>query len=118
MYRHLIEAGHTVMAYDVSEANLSRSVNLGAQAADRPKAMVQACEVVFSSLPGPREVEQVALGEGRHYRDGPSPRDRRQYRLASADTSRQLNEDEIKESRSTADAVPRYTIAPHLLEFN
>ena len=54
---YLIEAGHTVMAYDVSETNLSRLVNLGAQAADSPKAMTQACEVVFSSLPGPREVE-------------------------------------------------------------
>lgn len=63
MCRHLIEAGHTVMAYDVSEANLSRIVNLGAQTADSPKAAAQACEVVFSSLPGAREVEQVALGE-------------------------------------------------------
>ena len=63
MCRHLIEAGHTVVAYDVSEANLSRIVNLGAQAAASPKAVAQACEVVFSSLPGPREVEQVALGE-------------------------------------------------------
>lgn len=61
--RHLIEAGQTVMAYEVSEAHLSRSANLVAQAADRPKAMAQACEVVCSSLPGPREVEQVALGK-------------------------------------------------------
>lgn len=61
--RHLIEAGHTVMAYDVSEANLSHIINLGAQAADSPKAVAQAYEVVFSSLPGPCEVEQIALGE-------------------------------------------------------
>ncbi len=62
MCRHLIEAGHTVLAYDVSETNLARMVNLGAQSADSPKAVAQACDIVFSSLPGPREVEQVALG--------------------------------------------------------
>src|SRR5262249_7171470 len=30
--------------------------------ADTPKAVAQASEVVFTSLPGPREVEAVALG--------------------------------------------------------
>ena len=63
MCRHLIEAGHTVLAYDVLETNLARIVNLGAQAADSPKAVAQACDIVFSSLPGPPEIEHVALGE-------------------------------------------------------
>ncbi len=63
MCRHLIEAGHTVLAYDVNTSNLERMVNLGAQAANSPRAVAQACDIVFSSLPGPREVEQVALGE-------------------------------------------------------
>src|SRR5262249_60759072 len=35
---------------------------LGAVWADTPKAVAQASEVVFTSLPGPREVEAVALG--------------------------------------------------------
>jgi len=59
---YLIEAGRIVMAYDVNEANLSRIVK-GAQAADRPRVMAQACEVVLSSLRGLREAEQVALEE-------------------------------------------------------
>ncbi len=63
MCRHLIEAGHTVLAYDVNPGNLARIVSLGAQQAASPKAVAQACDIVFSSLPGPREVEQVALGE-------------------------------------------------------
>ncbi len=63
MCRHLIEAGHTVLAYDVSANNLARIVNLGAQAAESPRAVAQACDIVFSSLPGPKEIEQVALGE-------------------------------------------------------
>jgi 3-hydroxyisobutyrate dehydrogenase len=63
MCRHLIEAGHDVVAFDVNANHLARIVNLGAQAADSPKAVTQACDIVFSSLPGPREVEQVALGD-------------------------------------------------------
>lgn len=63
MCRHLIEAGHTVVVYDVNASHLARMVSLGAQQAASPKAVAQACEIVFSSLPGPREVEQVALGQ-------------------------------------------------------
>jgi 3-hydroxyisobutyrate dehydrogenase-like beta-hydroxyacid dehydrogenase len=59
---HLLKAGHTVLAYDVDTGNLARMVNLGAEPAPNPKAVAQACEIVFSSLPGPREVEHVALG--------------------------------------------------------
>lgn len=63
MCRHLIEAEHQVMAFDVNADHLARIVSLGAQAADSPKAVAQASEIVFSSLPGPPEVEQVALGD-------------------------------------------------------
>jgi 3-hydroxyisobutyrate dehydrogenase len=63
MCRHLVEAGHTILAYDVNGSNLARMVSLGAQGAASPKAVAQACDIVFSSLPGPREIEQVALGE-------------------------------------------------------
>jgi 3-hydroxyisobutyrate dehydrogenase len=62
MCHHLLQAGHTVLVYDVNASNLARMVNLGAQQAESPKAVAQACDIVFSSLPGPREVEQVALG--------------------------------------------------------
>ena len=62
MCHHLLQAGHTVLVYDVNASNLARMVNLGAQQAETPRAVAQACDIVFSSLPGPREVEQVALG--------------------------------------------------------
>jgi 3-hydroxyisobutyrate dehydrogenase len=62
MCHHLLQAGHTVLVYDVNASNLARMVNLGAQQAESPRAVAQACDIVFSSLPGPREVEQVALG--------------------------------------------------------
>lgn len=63
MCNHLLQAGHTIMVYDLNANNLARMVNLGAQPADSPQAVAQACDIVFSSLPGPREIEQVALGE-------------------------------------------------------
>src|SRR5712691_918601 len=62
MCRHLIEAGHTVLVYDVNPSHMARMVSLGAQQTESPKAVAQACNIVFSSLPGPREIEQVALG--------------------------------------------------------
>ncbi len=62
MCRHLIEAGHTVLVYDINPSHMARMVSLGAQTAESPKAVAQACNIVFSSLPGPREIEQVALG--------------------------------------------------------
>jgi 3-hydroxyisobutyrate dehydrogenase len=62
MCHHLLQAGHTVLVYDVNASHLARMVNLGAQQAESPRAVAQACDIVFSSLPGPREVEQVALG--------------------------------------------------------
>jgi 3-hydroxyisobutyrate dehydrogenase len=63
MCRHLIEAEHHVVAFDVNADHLARIVSLGARAADSPKAVAQASDIVFSSLPGPTEVEQVALGD-------------------------------------------------------
>lgn len=62
MCHHLLQGGHTVLVYDINASHLARMVNLGAQAASSPKAVAQACDIVFSSLPGPREVEHVALG--------------------------------------------------------
>jgi len=62
MCRHLIEAGHEVLVYDVNPAHVARMVSLGAQAGESPRAIAQACNIVFSSLPGPREIELVALG--------------------------------------------------------
>lgn len=62
MCNHLLQAGHTIIVYDVNPSNLARMVNLGAQAAGSPRAVAEACAIVFSSLPGPREIEQVALG--------------------------------------------------------
>ncbi|MCH2318193.1 MAG: hypothetical protein MK524_17800 [SAR202 cluster bacterium] len=36
---------------------------MGASWADNPKDVAQTCDIIFTSLPGPTEVEVVATGE-------------------------------------------------------
>lgn len=62
MARNLIDAGHSLTVNDVNEAATAQHRELGASWADTPHAVAEASEVVFTSLPGPAEVEQVALG--------------------------------------------------------
>ena len=51
------------MVYDVRREAAVPHLAAGAVWADSPRQVAQNCEVVFSSLPGPSDVEEVALGE-------------------------------------------------------
>lgn len=62
MVRRLIEAGYKLVVYDVSPQSVEAAVALGAQAADSPKEVADAAEIVLASLPTPPIVEQIALG--------------------------------------------------------
>jgi 3-hydroxyisobutyrate dehydrogenase len=59
---HLIRGGHPVVVYDVRDTACEPLVEIGARRADSPRAVAEASEIVLTSLPGPREVERVALG--------------------------------------------------------
>ena len=61
MASYLIEAGHRLMVYDVRPEATAALCARGARAADNPCAAARESEVVFTSLPGPHEVEHVAL---------------------------------------------------------
>ena len=61
MARCLLDAGHTVTVYDVRREATTNLCELGAHWADSPRAVAAAAAVVFTSLPGPTEAEQVAL---------------------------------------------------------
>ncbi|HSF31711.1 MAG TPA: NAD(P)-dependent oxidoreductase [Candidatus Tectomicrobia bacterium] len=61
MARCLLEAGHALVVYDVRRQATTNLCEQGARWADNPRAVAQASEVVFTSLPGPVEVERVAL---------------------------------------------------------
>ena len=61
MVRCLIEAGHRLTVHDVRREATAAVRALGARWADDARAVARASAVVFTSLPGPAEVESVAL---------------------------------------------------------
>jgi 3-hydroxyisobutyrate dehydrogenase len=64
MASHILEAGHTLTVYDTRKEAAKPQLDKGAHWVDSPMAVAAASEIVFTSLPGPKEVEAVALGEG------------------------------------------------------
>lgn len=62
MARNLQRAGHQLVVHDVRQACAQPHLADGAVWADTPEQVTRQTEVVFSSLPGPPEVEAVALG--------------------------------------------------------
>ena len=63
MAANLQKAGHKLVVNDLTRQAASHHLAAGAVWAETPKAVAQACEVVFTSLPAPPDVELVALGE-------------------------------------------------------
>ena len=59
---NLRQAGYPVMVYDVRPEAVQLLVAQGAQSAASPAEVARQCRIVFTSLPGPPEVEQVTLG--------------------------------------------------------
>src|SRR5579875_1253293 len=59
---NLQKAGHELVVHDLRRAAAEPYVAKGAQWAETPRAVAEAAEIVFTSLPGPPEVEEVALG--------------------------------------------------------
>jgi 3-hydroxyisobutyrate dehydrogenase-like beta-hydroxyacid dehydrogenase len=59
---NLQRAGHHLIINDIRPDSGAPHLAAGAVWADTPRALAQASEVVFTSLPGPPEVESVALG--------------------------------------------------------
>jgi 3-hydroxyisobutyrate dehydrogenase len=56
------QAGHALVVHDIRREAAERHIAAGCAWADTPRAVAEASEVVFTSLPGPAEVEAVALG--------------------------------------------------------
>ena len=63
MATSLIKAGHQLAVHDLRREAATSLLEMGATWADSPKEATEGNEFVFTSLPGPREVEAVALGE-------------------------------------------------------
>ena len=64
MALNLIKAGHTLLVHDVRREAAARHLAQGAKWMDSPHALARESELVLTSLPGPKDVEAVALGPG------------------------------------------------------
>ncbi len=60
---YLLKSNHGLIVYDVNRKAGDAHVAKGAIFADSPRALAEQCDVIFASLPGPPEVEAVALGK-------------------------------------------------------
>jgi len=63
MSRRLIEAGHRVVAFDVSESARDSLAVQGASIASSARAVADAVPIVFLSLPSPEVVVDTMLGK-------------------------------------------------------
>src|SRR6202012_5079181 len=62
MASNLQKAGHDLVVHDLSRQAASRHLNNGAVWADSPRAVAEAADLVFTSLPTPSDVETVGTG--------------------------------------------------------
>ena len=58
-----IQGGHELVVHDIRRESATRHLEAGATWADSPREVAEASDVVFTSLPGPTEVEAVFLGD-------------------------------------------------------
>ena len=63
MARNLMKAGHQLVVNDLRKEVAQNLVDQGATWVDTPRDIAGQVDVIFTSLPLPRNVEQVALGE-------------------------------------------------------
>ena len=64
MAKHILDGGHDLTIYDISETAAKDLVKAGAKWVSSPSEVATVSEVIFTSLPTPQDVEQVVLGEG------------------------------------------------------
>jgi 3-hydroxyisobutyrate dehydrogenase-like beta-hydroxyacid dehydrogenase len=62
MALNLIKAGHTLIVHDVRREAAAPHLQQGAKWSDSPQAVARESELILTSLPGPKDVEAVALG--------------------------------------------------------
>ena len=63
MASNMQKGGNELVVNDLTRQAASRHLNAGATWADTPKAVAESCDVVFTSLPTPADVQKVGTGE-------------------------------------------------------
>jgi 3-hydroxyisobutyrate dehydrogenase len=62
LVRHLLRAGNELVVHDLRQESTSNLIELGAVWADSARLVAQQSEVVFTSLPGPADVDVAVSG--------------------------------------------------------
>ena len=62
MAANLQKAGHALTVHDLTRQAASHHLANGATWAETPRTVAEACDLVFTSLPTPADVEEVGLG--------------------------------------------------------
>ena len=63
MAYNALDGGNELVVHDINPASATRHLEAGATWVDTPREVAEQTEIVFTSLPGPTQVEAVALGE-------------------------------------------------------
>ena len=63
MAYNALDGGNELVVHDINPASATRHLEAGATWVDPPREVAEQAEIVFTSLPGPTQVEAVALGE-------------------------------------------------------
>jgi 3-hydroxyisobutyrate dehydrogenase-like beta-hydroxyacid dehydrogenase len=63
MAANLQKAGYKLVVHDLTRQAASHHLNAGAVWAETPRALAEQCDVLFTSLPEPADVEAVAMAE-------------------------------------------------------
>ncbi len=63
MAYNCLQGGNEMVVHDIRREAATQHLEAGAAWADSPREVAEASEIVFTSLPGPVEVEAVGLGE-------------------------------------------------------
>ena len=62
MARYILESGYDLTVHDLRKEAAAHLLEKGAKWTETPKAMAENCDIVFSSLPSPEEVQKVVYG--------------------------------------------------------
>jgi 3-hydroxyisobutyrate dehydrogenase-like beta-hydroxyacid dehydrogenase len=61
--KNLVKAGYALKVYDLDPKAVASLVQMGAQATASARELARVCDVLFTSLPLPRDVETTLIGE-------------------------------------------------------
>ncbi len=62
MANRIIDAGYELSLFDIRKEITQPLIDKGAKFSESPKKMAITCDIILSSLPGPKEVEKIVYG--------------------------------------------------------